>query len=79
MIVDSLDEWHRVVCERAGYVCYRCGISYNFSWCFNENGKNVYVCGDHIKTQGSRPDLRLETDNGRCVCFKCHEKRHRGQ
>lgn len=31
---------------------------------------------DHIKTKGSRPDLRLDPANIRILCSLCHQKRH---
>lgn len=40
------------------------------------------VCGgkatdiDHIKTRGSRPDLRYELSNLRWICRNCHNNKH---
>ena len=31
---------------------------------------------NEMQVKGSRPDLALETDNGRCLCDKCHKLRH---
>lgn len=33
---------------------------------------------DHLKTRGSRPDLKYELSNLRPVCRSCHIKRHNG-
>lgn len=71
-------EWHKAVCERDDYTCTFCKKYYNFPMYFNEEGINQYVCGDHIKTKGSHPELRLDVSNGRCVCLECHNKRHDG-
>jgi hypothetical protein len=71
-------EWHRLVCERDGYICYICGKCFDYANYFNDQGLNQYVCGDHIKTKGAHPELKLEVENGRCACFQCHELRHRG-
>tara|TARA_R100000656_G_C3952123_1_gene128634 strand:+ start:594 stop:830 length:237 start_codon:yes stop_codon:yes gene_type:complete len=70
--------WHKAVIERDNYICYVCKKYFGYSGYFNEAGVNQYVCGDHIKTKGARPELKYDVDNGRCVCFKCHELRHRG-
>ncbi len=63
--------WHRLVIERAGCACEECGFSAAI-----DEGK---LTGDHIKTQGSRPDLRYDITNGRCLCLPCHNKRHTGE
>lgn len=43
------------------------------------------ICGHHIKSKGSRPDLKLETDNGIPLCdtpqeinkfMGCHKYAH---
>jgi len=60
--------WHEIVVESAGCRCVGCGKYSPF-----ENGE---LCGDHIKTKGSRPDLVLDVTNGRCVCYACHVDRH---
>jgi hypothetical protein len=64
----AMRAWHRIVVERAGSTCEDCGHSASF-----ESGE---LCGDHIETQGARPDLRFDVSNGRCVCLPCHNKRH---
>jgi hypothetical protein len=76
MIVKNLKAWHAQVCLRDSYICQACFKDFNFPCFFLEDGRNAMVCGDHIKTQGSSPELKLETDNGRCICFSCHSKRH---
>jgi hypothetical protein len=63
--------WHKIVIESAGCSCEECGLSAAV-----DEGK---LTGDHIKTQGSRPDLRYDVTNGRCVCLACHNKRHTGE
>lgn len=76
MIARNTREWHREVCERDGYICQECKRSFNYPKYFDENGTNQYVCGHHKKTKGSHPELKLETDNGECICLKCHNKKH---
>lgn len=60
--------WHRIVVERAGNACEDCGYSAEF-----ESGE---LCGDHIETKGSRPDLAFDVMNGKSTCLPCHNKRH---
>jgi len=76
MKIKTMKDWHQAVCERDGYICFMCGKDFNFEIYFSENGINKMVCGDHIRTQGSAPHLKLVLKNGRCVCFFCHTKRH---
>lgn len=48
--------------------------------------KQAGICADcqtragidlhHIKTRGSRPDLKYNLDNLVLLCRKCHQKRH---
>jgi hypothetical protein len=83
MIAKDLKEFHKLVCERDKYVCQlqtspECKHNYNEEVYFNESGVNQYVCGDHLLTQGGSPELRLDTTNGKCVCFPCHVLRHKG-
>lgn len=74
----NLKKWHKAVCERENYVCQGCNKDANFPYYFTEKGINHCVCGHHIKSQKSRPDLREDIDNGMCVCFECHGKIHAG-
>ena len=62
-------DFHMKVCARDNYRCRICFIT------FPENE----VCGHHIKSKGSHPELRLIIDNGICVCTKCHNKIHNGE
>ena len=78
MIVKNIKEFHKEVCKRDGYICQRCWRDYNFDCYFLEDGRNAYVCGHHLKTQKARPELKLETDNGQCVCKICHNEKHHG-
>lgn len=69
-------EFHKMVVERDGYICSVCFKDFAYPMFFDENGLNQYVCADHIKTKGSHPELKLETDNGRTICKPCHTLRH---
>jgi hypothetical protein len=64
----TMKTWHKIVVERANSACEECGHSAPF-----DSGE---LCGDHVQTQGARPDLRYDVTNGRCVCLPCHNKRH---
>lgn len=84
MITLNLQQWHKAICERDKYICqlqiaHDCKHDYSDDYYFNDKGINQYVCGDHLQTQGSSPELRLETTNGKCVCNSCHVLRHKGQ
>jgi hypothetical protein len=76
MIVKNLQEFNGIVTERDSYICAFCHKDFNFSYYFDEDGINQYVCADHIQTKGAGPELKFETDNGRTVCLDCHNKRH---
>jgi hypothetical protein len=76
MLAKNMTEWHRLVCERDKYICQVCEKDFSFDCYFLEDGRNAYVCGDHIQSRGSRIDLQFNVDNGRCVCLSCHNKRH---
>lgn len=76
MKVKNMKAFHKAVCERDSYICQVCHKDFNFPCFFLEDGRNAMVCGDHIHTQGSSPELKLETDNGRCVCSPCHNHLH---
>lgn len=75
----NLKEWHKIVCEKAGYVCANCGMNYAPECYFQEdnNGRiNQMVCGHHIKSQKAHPELKYDVDNGECLCRHCHNKTH---
>lgn len=55
--------WRRAVFERDGYACVMCG---------DDRGRNLEA--DHIVPVALKPELMLETENGRTLCKKCHEK-----
>jgi len=55
-------DWRTSVFERDDYICQFCGV---------RGGK---LNADHIKPFSTHPDLRLDIDNGRTLCFECHLK-----
>ena len=71
-------QWHDLVCRKANYTCQVCQTHYGHTYCFDENGRNQYVCGHHKLTKGSHPELRLDVENGLCICDKCHKNLHNG-
>ena len=84
MRAKNLKELHRIVCERDQYCCQlqvskTCKYDYSAECYFDSNGVNQFLCADHLKTQGSHPELRLETSNAKAVCKDCHLLRHKGQ
>ena len=70
--------WHYLVCDHYDYECQVCHTFYNHQSYYDDNGVNQYLCGHHVKTKGSSPELRLRVDNGICVCLNCHNEIHKG-
>ena len=60
MLAKNLVEWRKLVLERDNYICQLCG----------EPAK----LADHIVARKLEPELLLETDNGRALCYPCHAK-----
>lgn len=54
-------QWRRQVMERDLRQCQFCGSKKS-------------ICADHIQPVAWRPDLVYDTENGRVLCQKCHEK-----
>jgi|SRR3990167_1619074 len=54
--------WRRKVFERDTYTCVIC---------FKKGG---LLQADHIKPFSLYPELRLDVNNGRTLCFTCHKK-----
>ncbi len=82
MIVKNLIEFHRIVCEKYGYICQGCGKDYSDEYYFQEDNNrrvNQFVCGHHIKTRKAYPELTFETNNGICLDKKCHMLVHSGK
>ncbi len=81
MIVKDLEQWHAIVCAAENFICRICKKDFSYELYFQEDGNrrvNQYVTGHHIKTQKAFPELRLNTENGCCVCKDCHTKIHKG-
>ncbi len=62
--------WHKIVIARANNACEYCGHS--------AEADSGELCCDYIETQGSRPDLVFDIENGKCTCLPCHNKRRQG-
>lgn len=58
--------WHRIVCEKG-----RVGDKYICSYCKKPFDKDS-ICGDHVLTKGSRPDLKFSILNGVPCCMDCN-------
>lgn len=56
------DDWRKKVFERDDYTCVTCGT---------RGGK---LCADHIKEWSLYPMLRFDLENGRTMCYPCHQK-----
>jgi len=54
--------WRKSVFERDNYTCQFC------------NAYGVKLNADHIKSFRNFPELRLDINNGRTLCVKCHWK-----
>lgn len=54
--------WRKKVFERDNYTCQNCG------------SKGGSLEADHIKPQSLFPELRLDLNNGRTLCKKCHRE-----
>ena len=59
MKAKNLHEWREKVLEREGYKCRECG-------------RKSHVIAHHIKSQYTYPKLKLEIDNGKALCRRCH-------
>ena len=64
MLVSNLTVWAKKVKEDAKCICKRCGK-------YEEHGTS-----HHKASKGTRPDLKLETDNGIYLDFICHRWVH---
>jgi hypothetical protein len=58
--------WRTAVFERDNYTCI---------WCGDDKGGNLEA--DHIQEFAYYPELRFAIDNGRTLCKKCHNQRHK--
>lgn len=61
--------WARGVKRRAGDKCEHCGAK----------GRKAKLRAHHIFGYAAYPALRLEPENGICLCVRCHLKTHRGK
>lgn len=55
--------WRQEVYKRANYLCEKC------------NTKGI-LYAHHIKDAAKHPELRLDINNGKCLCLTCHRKIH---
>jgi hypothetical protein len=52
--------WSKEIRERDNFKCKRCGI-------YDE-----HIHTHHIASRARRPDLKLDLNNGMCLCISCH-------
>lgn len=57
--------WKASVYIRDNYTCQRCDVT------------NCVIHAHHIRSAKDFPELRLEVDNGICLCAKCHKLIHK--
>lgn len=55
-------QWRMAVFERDDFTCQVCNV---------RGGK---LSAHHIKEYSKHPELRLDIDNGICICWPCHTK-----
>jgi len=64
----KLRVWRKAIYERDNYTCQRCG---------EKNLKKPKA--HHIKSFKDYPKLRVDINNGICLCNKCHKEVHYGK
>lgn len=62
--VQGYNEWKYLVKERDNFTCQVCGQS------------RGSIVSHHLYSYRSWPELRIELDNGVCLCEKCHKAFH---
>lgn len=67
-MIKNIKQLHAFVRKREHNTCQGCGRLFSDNEC----------CAHHIKSQGSRPDLKLDPDNCRLLCAYCHHATHLG-
>lgn len=58
-------DWKKKCRERDEYTCQRC---------FQVTLKSIHV--HHVAPRSRRPDLKLDVNNGICLCLLCHSWVH---
>lgn len=63
-----LGKWANMVKQSSNYICEDCGESYDV------------MCAHHNppRSELSSKSEELNLDNGVCLCYPCHENRHKG-
>jgi hypothetical protein len=59
--------WRRMVRERDGYKCRKCG------WTPTQKQKFTSLVCHHIRRWADQPTLRFAVGNGITLCKKCHK------
>lgn len=60
----EIENWRKKIFERDNYTCQMLGC----------NKSEHYLNAHHIKTFSLYPELRLDINNGICLCKVCHDK-----
>jgi len=77
----SLAGWHRMILNRAKYVCEKCGKEIHLKWKLSGGKKIVRNVAHHIISQNlsdsfQRPELKRLLACGVALCDSCHYKEH---
>jgi len=59
-------EWRKEVLKKSNCICCVCGR------------KDVILQVHHIENFSTNKELRLDIDNGVCICVNCHDLRFKG-
>lgn len=73
-MVSGIVYWKNSVLRRDDFVCQLCGVDGKLSC--THCGENPQMHAHHIVSWEESPDLRLDIDNGICLCKKCHLSLH---
>jgi len=65
---ERLADWSWQVKVKAGWCCQDCG--------FLGQLDKEFIDAHHIRSKSKFPKLKYDLNNGQCLCFLCHIRRH---